>query len=147
MIFWVLIHFDRSTDFIPDLGAIDIPFSAPIPNDCFVIPPGTVHKNGETALCCVRERNSSSDIARFQDSIRTNIQADDLVALAPVVIEYHHHGFLYTQIDWDDFTSWQVTETDARLLLPDREHRLPVVPHAIDVLFILDHWKNKKPNL
>jgi len=100
--------------------------------------------NGGSALCWMCERNSSSDIARCRDSIRTDVQADDLVPLAPVVIEYHHHGFLYTQIDWDDFTSWQVTETDARLLLPDRKHRLPVVPHAIDMLFILDQWEKTK---
>ncbi|MCJ7558164.1 MAG: hypothetical protein MUP90_14775 [Gammaproteobacteria bacterium] len=103
--------------------------------------------NGDSALCCMRESNSSSDIARCWDSIRTDIQADDLVPLAPVVIEYHYHGFLYTQIDWDDFTSWQIPETDARVLLPDRENRLPVVQHPIDVLFILDQWKNKKPIL
>jgi len=67
------------------------------------------------------------------------MQVADLVPLVPVVIELHQQRFLYYQIDWNDYTSWQVPETDANVLLPDRENILPVIQHAIDMLFVPHH--------
>ncbi len=131
----MLKNIDGFTDIIDDLGGIDMPVSDAMPNDCFVISPGTVHMNGKPALCCVRERSTTSDITCYRDTIRTNMQVDDLVPLVPVVIELHQHGFLYYQIDWDDFISWQIPETGARVHLPDRKNMLPVIQHASDVLF------------
>ena len=72
---------------------------------------------------------------RYRETIRTDLLVDDLVPLVPVVLELYKHGFLYYQIDWDDFTSWQIPETNVGVLLPDRENMLPVIQHAIDELF------------
>jgi hypothetical protein len=75
-----------------------------------------------------------------QESIRTDIQTDGLVPLPPVMIEYHQHRFLYTQIDRDDFPSRYVPGTDIRELLTDHENGLPVIHPAFEVLFNRDHW-------
>jgi LCP family protein required for cell wall assembly len=162
---WVLVHFDGFIKFIDDLGGIDVPVSDPMPNDCFVIPPGVVHMNGETSLCYVRERNTTSDIARsrrqmevlqvildqvvrldrlpqlpkwyarYHDTIQTDLQVDEIVPLIPQVLELHQHGFLYYQVSWDQVTSWEVPETKARVLLPKRDKIWPLLMHAIKVLY------------
>ncbi|MFC2053437.1 LCP family protein [Chloroflexota bacterium] len=61
---WVLIHFDSFVQFVDDQGGIVVEVSTPLPNDCGGIPPGFVNMNGATALCYVREINTSSEFER-----------------------------------------------------------------------------------
>jgi polyisoprenyl-teichoic acid--peptidoglycan teichoic acid transferase len=60
---WVLVHLDDFVRFIDDLGGIDVPVSDAFPDDCGGIPSGIVHMDGGVALCYVRERNTTSDVA------------------------------------------------------------------------------------
>jgi LCP family protein required for cell wall assembly len=61
---WVLAHFDDFIRIVDELGGIDVDVSTPLPNDCYGVPPGVFHMNGEVALCYVRERRTTSDFDR-----------------------------------------------------------------------------------
>ena len=61
---WILIHFDSFVEFVDDQRGIYVEVSTPLPNDCGGIPRGTVHMNGATALCYVREIRTSSEFER-----------------------------------------------------------------------------------
>jgi len=61
---WVLARFSDFVRFIDDLDGVSVPVSDPMPDDCGGIPLGTVHMDGATALCYLRERRTTSDIDR-----------------------------------------------------------------------------------
>lgn len=161
---WVLVHLDDFVRFIDDLGGIDVPVSDAFPEDCGGIPSGVVHMDGGVALCYVRERNTTSDVARsrrqqevlavilqrvlsldslrhlpewyerYHGSVQSNLGLGDLIDLIPVVLKMPEAGIHNFQIGWDQVSFWQTPENQASVLLPKRENMLPVIQTSINVL-------------
>jgi polyisoprenyl-teichoic acid--peptidoglycan teichoic acid transferase len=161
---WALAHFDDFEQFINDLGGITVPVSDPLPDDCGGIPPGFFHMDGVQALCYVRERNTTSDVARsrrqqevlmviferllsldalrhlpewfdrYRHSVKTSLDLRDLIGLVPTVLKFREAGLQSFQIAWDETTSWQVPQTGARVLLPRRERISNVLDKAVEVV-------------
>ena len=156
-----LVYFSR---FIEHLGGIDLSVSRPLPDDCGGIPAGSIHMDGGTALCYLRERKTSSDPLRsqrqqqalrsildrlltldalsrlpdwyvqYRDSVSTDLSLEDLIALAPLALKMGSAGTHHFQIANDQVTPWRVPETGAQVMLPRREAIKMLLQEAIEAL-------------
>jgi polyisoprenyl-teichoic acid--peptidoglycan teichoic acid transferase len=158
---WVLARFSDFVRFIDDLGGISVPVSDPMPEDCGGIPPRTVHMDGTTALCYLRERRTTSDIdrsrrqqevlqvildrvialeslrylpewyGRYRESVMTDLTLEDLFAFIPLVLKLPDSGLRKYQIAWDEVEAWKVPESGAQVFLPNRERIAALFHRAI----------------
>ena len=161
---WVLARFSDFVRFIDDLDGVNVPVSDPMPDDCGGIPLGTVHMDGATALCYLRERRTTSDIdrsrrqlevlqvildrvialeslrylpewyERYQEAVRTDLTLDDLFAFIPLVIQLPDSGLQKYQIGWDEVEAWKVPESGAQVFLPERVKIAALLHRAVDGL-------------
>jgi polyisoprenyl-teichoic acid--peptidoglycan teichoic acid transferase len=114
---WAVFHTDSFGRMVDAMGGVDVPVSVKILDACGGIRPGTVHMDGQTALCYVRLRKFSDEASRNQrelevvrqvflkmtgsgnlahlaslynlisPSLQTNLSLNDLAALVPVALE------------------------------------------------------------
>jgi polyisoprenyl-teichoic acid--peptidoglycan teichoic acid transferase len=147
---WVLVRFGDFIRFVDDLGGVTVPVSDPLPDDCGGIPPGAVHMDGSTALCYLRERRTTSDIARsrrqqevlgvildrfiafehlrnlplwyehYREAVRTDLTLENLLAFIPFAIKLQDAGLRKYQIGWEQVEPRKLPDNGAEVFLPKR---------------------------
>jgi polyisoprenyl-teichoic acid--peptidoglycan teichoic acid transferase len=147
---WVLVRFGDFIRFVDDLGGVTVPVSDPLPDDCGGIPPGAVHMDGSTALCYLRERRTTSDIARsrrqqevlgvildrfitfehlrdlplwyerYREAVRTDLTLENLLAFIPFAIKLQDAGMRKYQIGWEQVEPRKLPDNGAEVFLPKR---------------------------
>jgi LCP family protein required for cell wall assembly len=72
---------------------------------------------------------------RYSNTVQTDLTPADLLSLVPFAVRHYQGGSLHHfQISWEDVTGWRVPETNASVLLPNREKILPKIQQAVDLL-------------
>lgn len=161
---WALAHLDDFIHFVDELGGVSVQVSHPLPDDCGGIPEGSVHMDGATALCYLRERKTSNDIERsrrqqeflqemlarvigldglsrlpewyerYGGAIETDLTLEDLLMLAPAAWKARAAGIHNFQVGWNEISAWQVPENGAFVFLPQPEKVRALLQQAVDVL-------------
>lgn len=117
--------------------------------------------DGTIALCYLRERRTTSDIARsrrqqevlqmildrviafeslrdlpgwyerYRETVDTDLTLEDLLAFIPFVLKLPDSGLHKYQIGWEQVEPWQVPESGAQVFLPKNEEIRTLLLRAV----------------